>query len=205
MGFLFSKPKKEKTDNLQHNSGDVKNIKNSIIEDETDKLQQDSKDVKEQIKNLKIKDKTVNIDKQDCKIILTFSTNLLARQWTNYLINMFMEAQGGTFEKCIDEHFDINIDGKQVVFSIDKTDNCKNSQFVFNKCKKHFDKITSNSEIVIDDKIYKKIRLTTPPDIQIIKDSIDGLKKSVTDLTGGKNKYIKNKHKYLHLLNQNRF
>ena len=183
MGFLFSKPKKEKTDDLQQ-----------------DDLQQDNKYVINSI----IKDKTVNIDKQDCKIILTFSTNLLARQWTNYLIDKFILAQG-TSEKCIDEHFDINIDGKQVVFSIDKNVNCKNSQFVFNKCEKYFNEITSNSKIVINDTIYKKIRLTTPPDIQIIKDSIDGLKKSVTDLTGGKNKYIKNKHKYLHLLNQNRF
>ena len=108
-------------------------------------------------------------------------------------------------EKCIDEHFDITIDGKQVIFSIDKNVDCKNSQFVFNKCEKYFNEITSNSKIVINDTIYKKIRLTKPPNIQIIKDNIDGLKKSVKDLTGGKNKYTRNKQKYLHLLDQNRF
>jgi len=199
MGFLFSKPKKEKTDKLQQNSKDI-----SIIKDKTVNIdKQDFEDVEKLI----IKDKTVNIDKQDCKIILTFSSNLLARQWTNYLINNFMIAQGaqGISEKCIDEHFDININGKQVIFSIDKNVNCKNSQFVFNNCENYFNEITSNSEIVINDTIYKKIRLTKPPNIQMIKDNIDGLKKSVKDLTGGKNKYIKNKQKYLHLLNQNRF
>jgi hypothetical protein len=182
MGFLFSKPKKEKT-----------NIKNETVNID-----------KQDVENLIIKDKTVNIDKQDCKIILTFSSNFLARQWTNYLINKFTEAQAIS-EKCIDEHFDINIDGKKVIFSIDKNVNCKNSQFVFNNCKKYFNEITSNSKIVINDTIYNKIRLTKPPNIKIIKKYIDDLKKYVKDLTGGKNKYTRNKQKYLHLLNQNRF
>jgi len=142
MGFLFSKEKEV-----------------IIDDDEIQKVKQNS-----------IKDKTVDITIDKCKITITFNTKLLAERWIKYLIKNLINVSQN--EKCIDDNFNIKLLDKTVVISIDEECN-DNSKFVYNKCVKKFQELVKQGTTVVKKNIYKNIPYNN---MEELENDIYGLK-----------------------------